>query len=428
MQKGISFTFFYISLLTFACFSLQAQNHYPSSQPYSLPESFMIENPEISVWQSDYYPADYYPLVLYFPIDKYLLKHDYHNNGMMLAALDEMLASDHIIENIDTIEILGACSPVGSPQYNHKLSYNRCLSLRSYLYREHPQIVEKFPVQMNYIGIDYLGYSILSKKKKRLSEKEKWNMLQYAAIRLKMKDGSYITPGKHNLKPNIQPEANIAINNTGCLKPDTVYVRDTIVVVHIPEQTPPPAIPKRPIFYALKSNLLYDAALLPNLSAEIYLGKQWSLVAEANWSWWKVGSSVQNQWYHRIQVAGIELRHWFKSPNPLHGHALGAYGMMGDYDIRFFPKSEISIGELSYGSWSTGLSYAYSFPIARSFNLEFGLAAGYVGGRYYKYDYSMAYEHWRRQTVYNRSYIGPTRVGISLVWLPNRSNSNLKNK
>ena len=425
MQKGTCFSLFCVFLLIFACFSLPAQNQSSYSQPYSIPESFMIENPEISIWQSDYYPMGYYPLVLYFPINQHLLKRDYRNNNMMLVALDEMLASDQIIENIDTIEILGACSPVASSQYNHSLSYNRCLTLRSYIEREHPQIVNKIPIQMNYIGIDYLGYSILSKKMELLSEKEKCDMLQYAAIRLKMKGGSYMIPENHNQKPYISKTDTIYIKDT-IYKTDTIYIKDT-TVIHTLEQTSPATL-KKPVFLALKSNLLYDAALLPNLSAEIYLGKQWSLVVEGNWSWWTFGEPIQNQWLHRIQVGGAELRYWLKSPYPLNGHAIGIYSLTGNYSVRMFTENENSNGYLSYKSWSAGLSYAYSMPIGNRFNLEFGIALGYAGGKYYKYDYCMRHQQWEKGThdnerVYNMNYFGPTRAGVSLVWLLGTGNS-----
>ena len=435
MQKRIIFALSCTLSFILACSSLQVQSQALSYQPYSSPPaSFMTGNHKISVWKNDHYP-----LVLYFPIDEYLLNRDYRNNNTMLTALDEMLTSDHIIENIDTIEILGACSPIGSPGYNNKLSYNRCLSLRSYLYREHPQISETFPIQMIYIGIDRLGYSILSQKEEQLSEKEKWDVLQYAAIRLRMKDNSYIIPGEHDLKSDIQPEAkeeqNTAPYNTIYLKPDTVYIRDTIVIVrdtvlivHTPEQTPPSSSSKRPVFVALKTNLLYDAALLPNLSAEIYLGKKWSLAVEGNWSWWTFDKPIQNQWFHRIQAGGAELRYWVKSPYPLNGHAIGIYSLLGNYDVRMFTKNEDTPGYVSPKSWSAGLSYGYSMPISNRFNLEFGVAFGYVGGKYYEYDYCMRHEQWEKGThdhekVYKSNYFGPTRVGVSLVWLLGTGNN-----
>jgi hypothetical protein len=147
------------------------------------------------------------------------------------------------------------------------------------------------------------------------------------------------------------------------------------------------------------------------------MGKDWSLLVEGNWSWWTFDRPIQNWWYHRIQTGGIDLRKWVKSPYPLHGHALGAYTMVGNYDVRFFTKDEYTKGSLSYQSWSAGLSYTYSFPIARRLNLELGLSVGYMGGRYYEYDYCMEHNHWAQRAMYNRNYFGPTRVGLSLVWL-----------
>jgi hypothetical protein len=102
--------------------------------------------------------------------------------------------------------------------------------------------------------------------------------------------------------------------------------------------------------------------------------------------------------------------------------------MFGDYDVRFSTKDEYSKGWLSYGSWSAGLSYAYSMPIARKFNIEFGLAFGYLGGKYYQYDYCMRHEEWTQRAVYNRKYFGPTRIGVSIVWLPFTGNRKKDNQ
>ena len=179
---------------------------------------------------------------------------------------------------------------------------------------------------------------------------------------------------------------------------------------------------KKPLYIALKNNLLYDAALLPNLTAEVYLGNKWSLAVEGNGSWWLFKKPVQNEWFHRIQSAGIELRNWVCSPYPLYGHAVGVYGMIGNYDVRAFTKDENSKGWLSYHSWSAGITYAYSIPVSSRFNLEFGIALGYVGGTYYEYNYCMIDEWWAQQAVHERHYFGPTRAGISLVWLIGKGN------
>ena len=384
-------------------------------------------NRNISVWEDIYHPS-----VFYFPLGEHLLIHNFQNNAIMLAALDELVKSKQTVEAIDTIEIIGACSPIGSKEFNLNLALNRCKALHSYLQQMHPQVLERLPIKLTIIGVDTLGYNILRELKPPLTTRQIWDRLQYAAIRLKMKDGSSIIPGSDKPKALFSDDTEVpeVIEPMYSMR-DTVFLRDTVHITTTQYiRADEPVKMSKPLRVALKTNLLYDAALLPNLTAEWYAGKQWSLAVEGNWSWWTFGNSIQNQWVHRIQVAGIELRRWFSLPYPLHGHAVGVYSMIGDYDIRLFPKDENSIGHLSYRSWSTGLSYAYSFPLARRFNLELGLAAGYVGGRHYRYNYSMSHDHWAQLTTYNKNYIGPTRVGVSLVWLLGADNytKDIKNK
>jgi hypothetical protein len=374
------------------------------------------DNREISIWKDNHFPS-----VLYFPIGKHLLIRDYRDNDVMLTALEKLITTRQIVENLDTIEIVGACSPVGGEEYNLTLALSRCMAVRSYLRWKHLQFAESFPIQFNIVGVDRQGYRILKNQKSYLTEKQIWDMLQYAAIRLKMKDGSYIIPGSDR---QVSEET---YNN----KRDTVFVKcDT---VHVPVPVTKGKSVSRgneesdPIYIALKNNLLYDAVLLPNLTLEWYLGRQWSLAIEGNWSWWTFEHPIQDRWYHRVQSGGMELRKWVKSPYPLQGHAFGIYSMLGNYDIRLFTENEYSKGWLSYLSWSAGLSYAYSVPVSNRFNLEFGLAVGYVGGQYYKYDYCLPHEHWAHRLSYNRHYFGPTRANISLVWLLGTGNKPGKN-
>ena len=218
------------------------------------------------------------------------------------------------------------------------------------------------------------------------------------------------------LQPSLQAqEVFVRSTNIGCLP--------SCGVTSSPQNT----TGKKLFYFALKNNLVYDAALLPNISAEAYLGKDFSLAVEGNWSWWAFEKKSKSGRFYRIQSVGAELRYWINSAYPLHGHAVGIYTMVGDYDIRFFTKNEDSKGWLSYGSWSAGLSYAYSMPVTSRMNLEFGLAVGYLGGKYYDYNYCIPHERWERQGEYNGKYFGPTRVGVSLVWLLGNGN-NIKNR
>ena len=152
-----------------------------------------------------------------------------------------------------------------------------------------------------------------------------------------------------------------------------------------------------------------------------------SVAAGGYWSWWGQENSPDDG-RHRIQAASLEVRRWFFSPCPLRGHALGLYGLYGNYDLRLFPKDETSTGQLSYASWSVGLSWAWSFRLSSRFNMELEIAGGYLRGEYYNYDYCLQDSHWEPvdrlwKSHRERKYWGPIRMGISLVWLPATSNS-----
>ena len=196
------------------------------------------------------------------------------------------------------------------------------------------------------------------------------------------------------------------------LSRDTIFLKNHIVVINTLDQTY-----RKPVYFSIKSNLLYDAVLLPNLAAEVYLGAKWSLQVNGNWSWWTFDRPERREWFHRIQSVGAELRYWFDSPYPLHGQAVGFYGSTGNYDLRLFPTNESSKGWQSKRSWSVGLSYAYSVPISCYFNMEFGISVGYLGGKYYPYYYCIEDAWWAKQDAKNRHYFGPTQAGVSLVWM-----------
>jgi hypothetical protein len=375
--------------------------------------------------------SPYSPKVLYFPIDRYFLMRDYRINAVMLDALDSLMHIRQVVESIDTIKIFGACSPPGTKDYNLKLAKRRAQALKTYMRWKHPEVMKKYPVVMLPIGVDYEGYHALKNSGRKLTEKQRWNLLQYASIRFKMKDGSCIHVG-------VESPIHALVKEKGELKIRTEEIpRDTIIIYELDTIVVRDSVPQiefirdyRPIWIALKTNMLYDLALLPNLSAEVWLGKKMSIAANGYWSWWGNETDPAGG-RHRIQAASLELRRWFFSPEPLRGHALGIYGLYGNYDLRLFPKDDTSPGQLSYESWSAGLSYAWSFALSKRFNMELGLAGGYVRGDYYDYNYCLQDNEWEPQDriwkLYRRrNYWGPTRIGISIVWLIGTPNKTIK--
>lgn len=185
---------------------------------------------------------------------------------------------------------------------------------------------------------------------------------------------------------------------------------------------------KKPFYMALRSNLLFDAVALPNISAEFYLGK--NISASLNWlyAWWKTDRRHR---YWRAYGGDIAVRWWFGKAarqKPLTGHHLGVYGGIVTYDFEWGGKGYM--GGLPGGNlWDKcnrqfGVEYGYSLPIARRLNLDFTVGLGYLGGEYR--EYIPVDDHYVWQATKMRHYFGPSKLEVSLVWLIGRGNYNAK--
>lgn len=160
---------------------------------------------------------------------------------------------------------------------------------------------------------------------------------------------------------------------------------------------------------AVKSNLLVDGAMVPNIGLEIVFVNQWSVNMNWYFAWWKNNSKHR---YWQVYAGEVELRKWLGKRAKrfsLEGHHLGAYFMGGTYDFEWGYK-----GYRSNFSYNVGLAYGYGVKIAKSLYLDFGLGVGFIGGTYKKYipegnHYCVVKEKRRR-------YFGPSKAEISLVW------------
>lgn len=109
---------------------------------------------------------------------------------------------------------------------------------------------------------------------------------------------------------------------------DRLCIRDTVIA----------PVKKRPFYMAVKTNMLYDALLVPNIGVEFCLGKNWSVAGNWMYAWWK---SDRKHNYWRIYGGDLEVRRWFgrkASEKPLTGHHVGLYGQIVTYDFELGGK------------------------------------------------------------------------------------------
>lgn len=133
---------------------------------------------------------------------------------------------------------------------------------------------------------------------------------------------------------------------------------------------------------ALKNNLLYDAALTPNLSLEWYLTEKWTMQAEVGFNPFPLDNDVDHKWRHVL--VDLEAKYWF-----CHAFVRDFIGVNAAY-------SHFNVAEGSYPiGWmfkdvkkyrfqgdmvAAGVSYGWHFIVSPhvSFELEAGCDVGYA--------------------------------------------------
>ncbi|MDE6308861.1 MAG: DUF3575 domain-containing protein [Muribaculaceae bacterium] len=156
---------------------------------------------------------------------------------------------------------------------------------------------------------------------------------------------------------------------------------------------------------ALKTNLIYDALLLPNIEVEYRVNRNWSVALEGGVAWW--GRYSKNRSY-RLAMVSPEARYWINPRAPWHGFYVGAFAGGGLYD--FLKDDSGYRGEGVMG----GLSVGYMWPVSRCLSLEAEIGGGYLYSQYKEYRPLDGHHVYRRTKDLN--YFGPLKVKFSLVW------------
>lgn len=173
----------------------------------------------------------------------------------------------------------------------------------------------------------------------------------------------------------------------------------------------PPATPARRPFVAVTTNLLYDAAAIPNLGIEISLGGLWSLTADWNFAWWS-NTGKNRSW----QTYGgyLGARRYFgrlAETRRFSGHYAGLYVDALTYDFEL-GGTGYQAARLGFGG---GLEYGFSLPLNEFLNLDFSLGLGFQDGEYKTYEPRDGHFVWTG--TYKRMWFGPTKAQVGLKWI-----------
>lgn len=393
-------------------------------------------------------------LQLYFRQSDALLLRGYRDNDAAIEKLLE-LRKNNTIERIILVSITGSASPNGNDQQNEILALDRAKAVRTYIYWKMPEL-DRALVQVaadpNFCTawLRAVEQDTLVPRRDRVleilrsdtSSATKWANVQqltgdparyleqtiFPYMRNAVSCVVMLKPPTSEISPAPARASSEPEKVTPAPKPTPVpaptpvtasvpVTTTTSVVGYEPAGTPPPPIPPRKPLFALKTNLLFDAATMLNLELEVPIGQRWSIAGEVIVPWW-----LWEQKQHCIQLmsGNIEGKYWFgnrQNRTQLTGWFAGLYVGGGYYDLewnRTGYQGEFFI--------ALGVSGGYAHTINRRGNLrmEYTLGIGYMQTGYRQYEAKIGIDnawHLYRRESGTYKWFGPTRLKISLVWM-----------
>lgn len=381
-----------------------------------------------------------------------MLELDFEGNRQALAQIVDSLQCRQDADSVwrlQRIEVIGGASPEGSVLMNKRLSQKRANKLFEYLsqYGELPDSMMTF----TFLGRDWNGLIRLVEADPDVPYRDE--TLEFLRdIAERCRDGERVEDNNvgrlsrfrngipyRYMYDHLFPELRASrlcvwferVWNPEKLPPIGAEVKfaspaleplkepiGTRIQPELPAEQPP----RKPLYLGLKTNMLYDALAVPNIGAEIYLGRNWSLSGNWMYAWWKTD---RRHWYWRTYGGDVAIRKWFGQKareKPLTGHHIGLYGQMITYDFETGGRGYLA----DRWSYAAGVEYGYSLPVGKRFNIDFSVGVGYMGGTYKEYLPDNTCYVW--QATKQRHWFGPTKAEISLVWLIGYGNYNKMNK
>lgn len=295
-------------------------------------------------------------------------------------------------------DISGSASPEGSVAFNRELTRRRASAIE--------KLIRSFNI----------GAPIVVTLRPVIPvEGQTAEMLRYAEVTA----SSLLSPVPHLASEASAVELPSETDTVSSVSPAPHPVEPSVGA----EPDEPEALPVRsapgPRFF-MTTNLLYDAALTPNIGIGVCFGGRFTIFADWMHAWW---SNREKRRYWRIYGGDIEARVQLghgRSDNPLSGHRVGVYASLVTYDFQF-GRTRTGVMADKY-NYAAGLSYGYSLPVGRRLNLDFSIGVGYAWGRYMKQHLEDDHDVW--QSTHSKRWFGPTRAEIGLTWLIGKGNVN----
>lgn len=371
-----------------------------------------------------------------FQVGKYNLLPTLNGNSRALLQLTDSLRlsyeTKYLIYSLSDIRITGSASPEGSIRWNNILSKRRAEAIKEYILRHSPlpdSLIKYEFTGRNWSGLHEIALKDASipyrdetmevigsnagsdKKLEQLKGLHNGEPYRYMLARIFPQLRSTKVYMEYSREPKLPQLPSL---RRGAFVPAYTAAGHGILPVRVTEVADEPQEGK--FWFAVKSNLLYDALITPNIGIEFNIDKERRYSVAANWmyAWWK---SYPSSWYHRTYGGDIELRRWLGkeiAQRPFTGWHGGIYAQIVTYDFEWGGRGYLG----DRWSWAAGVAGGWSKAVGKRLNLDFNLGIGYMWGEYMEYLPIDDCYVW--QATKQRRWFGPTKAEVSLVWILGR--------
>lgn len=168
---------------------------------------------------------------------------------------------------------------------------------------------------------------------------------------------------------------------------------------------------------AIKSNLVSDVLLSPNLGFEVGLAPKWTFNASGQLNLWSLSGQKWRHW-----LVQPEARYWFC--HRFQGHFIGLHAIGGEYNVgnidwgfNFLGTDFSKLKDRRYEGWGVGagVGYGYAWPVAHHWNIEAELGIGWIYTRFDAYPCSTCGTKLASDRPHN--YFGPTKLAVNISYL-----------
>lgn len=170
---------------------------------------------------------------------------------------------------------------------------------------------------------------------------------------------------------------------------------------------------------ALRTNLLYDATLSPNLGTEVRLDSAWTLGLNVGFNAWDINKDTNKKWRH-VLVSPNVRKYLHKSDTLwrkgyIEGNLIYSHFNVGNTRIPFGLYDAVKNRRLQGDLFALGGKYGYSWILARDWRLEAeaGIAIGYAWFK--EYDCPHCGTYYGKG---DRIFLLP-QLGINVVYIIN---------